>query len=298
MSNVSSNNANQSNIPSQASMRLRAGSHNRILVWFLNSKVGRLWRILACGIAFFTFGLVSVLGLLTVTPILVVLQWVGVQQVFRITQRVISWWFRRFVGLMVCLGLMTYELHGVERLQQEGLLVITNHPTLIDTVFLIGLMKCPAVIVSGKYWRNPFTRVHLKSAGYLGNESPAILLRDCVETVRAGRSLLVFFEGTRSTPGSATRAQRGAAQIAIGAQAPFTPVFITCTPVALTKQKPWWWMPPVRPHFCFRMLDNMPTAEYVATAETDGSALAARRLSKVLEKKYDVLRGLTLDLSD
>lgn len=42
-------------------------------------------------------------------------------------------------------------------LERQGLLILANHPTLIDTVFLMAFVKHADCIVNNNLWRNPFT---------------------------------------------------------------------------------------------------------------------------------------------
>jgi hypothetical protein len=92
--------------------------------------------------------------------------------------------------------------------------VLANHPTLIDVVFLISLLPNADCVVK-RVACNPFMRGPVRAAGYISNDDGAGLVDDCIAAVRAGGSLVIFPEGTRSVPGQPPRLQRGAANIAV-----------------------------------------------------------------------------------
>src|SRR3546814_10079232 len=63
-------------------------------------------------------------------------------------------------------------------------------------------------------------------AGYIGDSNPTQLVADCVATLKAGHSLMIFPEGTRSRPGQPLQAPHGTARIALESGAPVLPVTI------------------------------------------------------------------------
>ncbi|RAV24320.1 1-acyl-sn-glycerol-3-phosphate acyltransferase, partial [Staphylococcus warneri] len=83
---------------------------------------------------------------------------------------------------LVKLGVMTYEVDGLEKLvnsRQE--LVIANHPTLIDVVILNGLMEKANCIVKKAVWTNQFTFGQVSSAVYILNEGSEQFIKKCVK---------------------------------------------------------------------------------------------------------------------
>jgi hypothetical protein len=104
------------------------------------------------------------------------------------------------------LGVLRYEVHGLDKLERGGQLILANHPTLIDTVFLIAFVRNADCIVKGGLWNNPFTGGPVRAAGYIRNDGGPALVDDCIASLRAGGNLIVFPEGTR-TPRGGTMAQ-------------------------------------------------------------------------------------------
>ncbi|MDD5321392.1 MAG: lysophospholipid acyltransferase family protein [Methylococcales bacterium] len=110
-----------------------------------------------------------------------------------------------FIGLMHRIGIMTYEIKGLEKLNRPGQLIIANHPTLIDIVFLISRIQQAYCIVKESLLRYPFMRGPILNAGYISNGLPKKMIAECVEWLQSGGAMIVFPEGTRSIPGKLCR---------------------------------------------------------------------------------------------
>ena len=104
---------------------------------------------------------------------------------------------------------MTYEIEGGERLQRDGLLVLANHPTLIDVVCLISLLPNADCVVKRAVACNPFMRGPVRAAGYISNDDGAGLVDDCVAAVHAGGTLVIFRRAPAACPAAAAPAARG-----------------------------------------------------------------------------------------
>jgi len=89
-------------------------------------------------------------------------------------QKVVRISFYVFIGLMHRLGVMTYEIAGLEKLNRPGQLIIANHPTLVDIILLISRVKQASCIVKGQLWHNPFMRGPILNAGYISNSELAL----------------------------------------------------------------------------------------------------------------------------
>lgn len=255
----------------------------------LDRTLGRAWRVLATAIAFGSFGLGGVMLWLLFFPALNLLvrdptrrQPLARQAVHRL--------FALFIGWMRVLGLISYDIQGRERLHRGGLLILANHPTLIDVVFLIALVRNADCVVKSTLARNPFTRGPVHATGYICNNSGAELLQSCMDSLKASGNLIIFPEGTRTRPGEPMKMQRGAAQIATRAGQDITPVTIRCTPPGLTKGQPWWQVASQRLHFSLCVGEDIPVAPFLASANGE-PALAARRLTDHLTDYFLNQRG-------
>jgi 1-acyl-sn-glycerol-3-phosphate acyltransferase len=246
------------------------------------SLLDRWWRVAATGFSFVAFGLGGlVLGGLVAPLMLVVVR--HRRRRAALVRWVIHHLFRVFVGMMCALGVCSVEVRHRERLQRRGLLILSSHPSLIDVVFLMSLVRDADCIVKAALLRNPFTRGPVRAAGYVCNDSGPGLIDDCVASVRAGNNLIVFPEGTRTPAGSALgRLQRGAANLAVRGELAITPVRITCSEQMLGKTDKWWRVPRHAGHFVIDVGADIPIASHLA--EDGAQALAARRLNDELAR--------------
>lgn len=241
---------------------------------------GRLWRILATAIAFTSFGIGGLLLWLVVFPLQALL-WRDPTRRQQAARAVVQAVFRLFVGWMRLLRLIDYEVRGLEKLQRRGLLILANHPTLIDVAFLIGLVPNASCVVKSTLADHPCTRGPVRATGYICNNPNADLLRACIDTLQAGSNLIIFPEGTRTQPGQALKMQRGAAHIALRGGLDITPVRIQCEPIGLYKGQPWWAVAKRRLRFTIEVGDDMPSAPMLAAAGGEPGR-AARRLTESL----------------
>lgn len=224
----------------------------------VKKKLNYAWRVGATGFSFASFGLGGIVIGGVVAPLVKVSTFDTRKRQDR-AQKAIKYSFKGFTEMMVKLGIMTYEVEGLEKLahsRQE--LVIANHPTLIDVVILIGLMEKANCIVKKALWRNPFTLGPVRSAGYILNEGSEQFILDCVKKLQEkdAASLLIFPEGTRTEKGaSLNEFQRGASNIAIRANVPIRPILIECMPSTLTKNEKWYHIPNEPFHIQITVLD-------------------------------------------
>ena len=247
--------------------------------------IDRGWRVVASGLGFATFGLGGVvLGGIGVPLLHLLVRDRARRRIF--ARKAIHWGFRVFVGWMRLFGVLRYEVIDQWRLQRRGLLVLANHPTLIDVVFLISLIPNADCVVRSGLFHNPFTGGPLRAADYLSNDSGAGLVEDCIASLRAGNNLVMFPEGTRTRPGEPMTLQRGAANIAVRGARDITPVRIRCEPLMLNKGRPWWQVPPRRGQFTISVDEDIAIAPFLA----DGAeARSARELTRVLHDYFETM---------
>ena len=166
----------------------------------------------------------------------------------------------------------------VARKLKDARLVLANHPSLLDVVFLISLIPDANCVIKGPLTRNIFTRGPVIAAGYIINESADQVVEAAASAFANGESLIVFPEGTRTTPNQALSFKRGAANLALRAGSDITPVLIYCEPTTLTKNEPWYRVPSRPMHYRFLVRDLIPIAPYSTLSPTVG----ARRLTSDL----------------
>lgn len=252
------------------------------------ARLDRARRSLGTGLAFVLFyvGCVAI-----VLPVfwLTLLSTRDRQVRARRVQNVIRLTFGWFTATLECARLLSTSRTGFETIARErGVLILANHPTLLDVVFLVSYVHPVDCVVKRDLWRSVWTRACVVGANYIPNDEGASLVAECVERLRAGRNVLLFPEGTRSIPGGLRPFQRGAARIALEADCDILPVFIRCTPAVLSKGSKWFQAPALRPHFSFIAQPRIvPRLEIDPTLERPA---AVRQLTRALQAKYEQLQ--------
>lgn len=240
----------------------------------------RLWRVFGTGISFAVFGASALLLTLLVFPVCT-LAGGDVRRKQARVQRVIHHAYHGFVKLMEGLGLIRTDWIGVEKLHTPGPhLIVANHPTLIDIVQLISKLPQADCVIGLQYARNPFLARAASQAGYITNSDGAAVVDACAEKLRAGRTVVLFPEGTRSSGIGMRRFRRGAAHIALRAGVPLEPIVISCVPGTLRKGQPWWDVPERPSQYTISVLAPIAPQSIGAS-----DSLAARRLTTTLRER-------------
>jgi len=224
-------------------------------------QIAYYWRLCATALCFAVFGVCGLVFGLVVFPLMRLVP--GPRGAHR--RRVRATFhtvMRAFVGFMHAVGVLTFDFEGAERLGRPGQMIVANHPSLIDVVFLIGFTPDATCIVKKSLWSNPFTRWPVAAAGYLSNTPTLDMVEQASQALRAGQSVIIFPEGTRTTPGQALQFHRGAASIAVRAATVVTPVYIRCEPTTLAKNMPWYRIPERRARFSFRVGPDIDPAPF------------------------------------
>ena len=252
------------------------------------SSLGRGWRAFRTGVAFLVFGLGVIVISVLVVPLLKVVSWRRPDTQRRV-QLLIHHSFRFFAWFMTTIGLIRVTWRGRERLRDRPILVVANHPTLIDVVLLVAAMPQADCIVKTAAQRNPLFRRVVNAAGYIPNDQPEALIAAGTECLRQGRSLLLFPEGTRSPAGRLGTFHRGAARIALRSRCDLVPVVITCVPPTLMKGQRWYDVPASTAHVTLTVEDRILVRDHPAARKTEGGG--ARELTNSLQRFYE--RGLS-----
>lgn len=219
------------------------------------------WRLPATGLCFLVFGLGGlVLGML-VLPLARLTTFDDTRRQRR-SRACVSAALAFFAGFMRGVGVLRYSFDGRERLGRPGQLIIANHPTLIDVVFLLGLLPQANCVVKAALFGNPVTRSALRSTGYITNHTADEMIHTAERALQGGECLIMFPEGTRTTPDTSPRLHRGAANIALRGASVVTPVYIRCIPPTLSKREPWYRIPFRRPHFILQVGADIDPTPY------------------------------------
>ncbi|WP_432759338.1 lysophospholipid acyltransferase family protein [Citrobacter amalonaticus] len=245
------------------------------------SSLNRLWRIAMTGFCFALFGLGGLLLSVVWFNVLLVFVWDNARR-RRIARRSIAASFRLFLTVTRVLGVLDYQMNGVDILRQErGCLVVANHPTLIDYVLLASVMPETDCLVKSALLKNPFLSGVVRAADYLVNSQADALLPASQQRLAQGDTILIFPEGTRTRPGETMTLQRGAANIAVRCGSDIRVVTIHCSQRMLDKESKWYQVPPTKPLFTVEVRERVKI-DHFYDANLQEPALAARQLNRHL----------------
>ncbi len=244
--------------------------------------LNRIWRLLATTFGYALFGF----GALTMGVVIFGFIRIFTRDRLRTKQRIqytIHKGFAFFVSYMKFTGILSVEYRGVDKLQEDkGVIVIANHPSLVDVVIIIGLIPNADCIVKEALWKNFFIKWIVKAA-YIPNRNAEGLLDDCNDALKDGGNLVIFPEGTRSEARKPYKFQRGLANIAINTGAALRPIQIHCKPEFLTKRLKWYQIPAKKAHFLIIVDDRiLPVSQIKDVKPT----MASRKLTQYLEGYY------------
>jgi 1-acyl-sn-glycerol-3-phosphate acyltransferase len=151
----------------------------------------------------------------------------------RAQARLLEWVTRAWARKMVALAGGNVEVSGSETLPaQGGVLFVSNHQGAFDIPLLIGFVPGLKGFVSKKEnFRLPIVSTWMRLLGCIVidrsdlRQSVGAIARG-VRDLRAGRSLVVFPEGTRSQSGKLQRFKEGSFKLASRSGVPIVPLTI------------------------------------------------------------------------
>lgn len=248
----------------------------------VNAKINYYWRLIATGICFVTFGLGALTMVVVIFPLV---RLIARQNKAKYSRWVIHKGFASFLWFMQAIGVLAFETKGSEKLRHcRNVLVLANHPTLIDVIAIIAHMPYASCVVKRALWDNFFVGGVVRAAEYISNSDPDNLVQDCAADLRAGNPLVIFPEGTRSTPNKPLKFKRGAAHMILNSNVPIMPITIRCNPSTLTKGEKWYTIPSQKAHLLLEVFEPIPINHL--TDFQDSNQISARQLTYKLEKHF------------
>ena len=242
------------------------------------------WRWIGTALSFTVFGIGSLFLGLIVVPLLSILVYPEERR-YRWSRAVVGGAMKTFVWFMNGVGVLRYEITGLENVEKDkNHLILANHPSLIDVVFLLSVFPTADCVIKGPLKKNIFTRRLMNGVDYISNDDPVEWLQKCVDRLGEGRSLILFPEGTRTRPGEPLFFKAGAGSVAVRSGAECLPVVITCEPTTLTKAESWYDVPDRRVDFALRIQQPISPTEIVA--DLGDSREAGRVFNRYLHRYF------------
>ncbi len=140
------------------------------------------------------------------------------------------------------------DIQGMENIDPDKTqVIICNHQGNFDIWALMALPLQFRWVMKKELFRVPFMGGAMKKAGYIGidRRHPKQAMRDMIRvlaTLKEGRSVIIFPEGTRSKDGKVGEFKRGGFMLAYKSGVPILPVSISGSFGIMHKGS--WWLSP------------------------------------------------------
>ncbi|GAB1390641.1 MAG: hypothetical protein AMXMBFR78_16730 [Rubrivivax sp.] len=164
----------------------------------------------------------------------------------RVGRRGISRGYALFWRAARASSLLRMDASALAPLADEGgLVVVANHPSLLDALMLVAQLPRSACVMKASLLRNPFLGPGARLARYIHNDSAYEMVRQAEADLRTGGQLVLFPEGTRSTRWPVGHFHSVVGLLAKRAAAPVQVVLIETDSPYLGKGWPLWRLPPL-----------------------------------------------------
>jgi 1-acyl-sn-glycerol-3-phosphate acyltransferase len=203
----------------------------------------RMWQIMLFTAMLLWLGAMLLIGNLVSLPLILLPR--ALRQ--PIVQAAISRILAVFLAGASRCGLMHLDLSALDALNRErGLLLATNHPSMIDVFLVMSRLKRVACLMKASIGFNPFLAVGAYLGGYISNKRSDLMIRQASAAAAAGQTILAFPEGTRTTTQPVNKLKPGLALIAKRSRAPLQIILIETNSPYLSQG---WkiWRPPQFP---------------------------------------------------
>jgi 1-acyl-sn-glycerol-3-phosphate acyltransferase len=159
--------------------------------------------------------------------------------------------------------------------------IISNHPSLLDFVYIMSLVPNSTCIVRGGLTKTPLAGV-IKQAYITNTTEFDDVLVECKKLIDKGCNVIIFPEGTRTPRKGHNNYKKGAARIALYCNCDVQPILIGGTDkYGLGKNDPLWSFNPVEHYvYDFKNLPVISINDYKELPE----AIAAKRLTDKMEE--------------
>jgi 1-acyl-sn-glycerol-3-phosphate acyltransferase len=179
------------------------------------------------------------------------------------------------------------EIHGLDQIPSHRAVVfMANHQSNCDPPALLAVLPPVLVLVKKEFFRVPIVGRGMVVCGFIpvdrrNREQALAAVEKGVQALKAGKSFLVYPEGTRSPDGRLQRFKKGVFVMAIKAGAPIVPISVSGSNKIMPKGK--FVIRPGRVRITF----HEPVA-------TEGSAMEDRHL--IIDRvRQAILAGLDKD---
>ncbi len=148
----------------------------------------------------------------------------------RAVQKVSRFWSGTLVAMARTVAGIDVDLRGTENLPNGPAIVAAKHQSAWETLYLTELLDRPAAVMKEELVKAPVVGPYMRAMEMIpvNRRAGASALRRMVEKAReavaAGRTILIFPQGTRVAPGAKAPYHPGTAALYVGLGLPVIPV--------------------------------------------------------------------------
>ena len=194
----------------------------------------------------------------------------------------VSHTFRVFLGFLNLLHVSIRKVGNEDDYRNiQSKIIIANHPSLLDFVYIMSLVPNSTCIVRGGLTKTPLRGV-IKQAYITNTTTFEDMCVECKKLTDMGCNVIIFPEGTRTPRHGKNNYKKGAARIALYCGCDVQPIFIGGSDkYGLGKHDPLWSYNHVEPYlYDFKKLPVISIDEYKDLSEP----IAAKRLTEKMEE--------------
>lgn len=194
----------------------------------------------------------------------------------------VSHTFRVFLGFLNLLHVSIRKVENEDDYRNiHSKIIIANHPSLLDFVYIMSLVPNSTCIVRGGLTKTPLRGV-IKQAYITNTTTFEDMCVECKKLTDMGCNVIIFPEGTRTPRHGKNNYKKGAARIALYCGCDVQPIFIGGSDkYGLGKHDPLWSYNHVEPYlYDFKKLPVIFIDEYKDLSEP----IAAKRLTEKMEE--------------
>ena len=194
----------------------------------------------------------------------------------------VSHTFRVFLGFLNILHVSIRKVENEDDYRNiHSKIIIANHPSLLDFVYIMSLVPNSTCIVRGGLTKTPLRGV-IKQAYITNTTTFEDMCVECKKLTDIGCNVIIFPEGTRTPRHGKINYKKGAARIALYCGCDVQPIFIGGSDkYGLGKHDPLWSYNHVEPYlYDFKKLPVISIDEYKDLSEP----IAAKRLTDKMEE--------------
>lgn len=139
----------------------------------------------------------------------------------------------RGARMAVWLAGVRLEIHGLDKIPPHRAVVfMANHQSNCDPPAVVGVLPPVLVIAKKEFFRIPILGRAVRMRGFIpvdrkNREQALVAIEKGVLALKAGKSFLVYPEGTRSPDGRLQSFKKGVFLMAIQAGAPIVPISVS-----------------------------------------------------------------------